>query len=216
MKVVTKPRTIAVCALATLVLGSLAHRAMAQPETGGNSKKVLYEANFNSLDSAFGEPSNQIHAEQGTLTLEPTPDTHYYAMNQGMLFDDMTASVDVKVAKAGAPLVNCGLVFWGKGSSDYYWFYVLSDGRFGVVRQVNGRWVYPVASRANPAIKSGANVVNQLQVVTAGNHATLSINGVQVASIQGQPPEGGSFIGVAAEPGKGNSVCEFTNLKVTK
>lgn len=216
MKTVTRKQTIAVVAVTALTLGSVAHLASAESAIVASVKKVLYEADFSTLDPAFGETSKIIHAGDGKLVLEPDLNSHYRAINQGMLFDDADVTVDVKIATAGGPTPNFGLVFWAKSVDDYYCFSVIGDGRVGINHLVKTRWITPMTYRANSAVKTGADVVNQLRVVTVGNRATVSVNGIEVATIQGQAPEGGSFIGVAGECTAEQSVYEFSNLKVSK
>ena len=53
--------------------------------------------------------------------------------------------------------------------------------------------------------------------MTKGNQATIYINGKEVISFSGQPPEGGSLIGFKAGSGPGapNSVA-FSNFQVVQ
>jgi hypothetical protein len=54
-------------------------------------------------------------------------------------------------------------------------------------------------------------------VVTKGNQATIFINGKEVVSFTGQPPQGGSLIGfiVSSGPEGSNSVA-FSNFQVVQ
>ncbi len=58
---------------------------------------------------------------------------------------------------------------------------------------------------------------NKLQVVTNGTKATVYINDKELISFVGQPPEGGSQVGVRGASGDSvPNVIEFTDLKVMK
>jgi len=53
--------------------------------------------------------------------------------------------------------------------------------------------------------------------MTKGNQATVYINDTEVVTFKGQPPQGGSLIGVKGDsPEKSQAVWEFSDLKVTK
>ena len=74
-----------------------------------------------------------------------------------------------------------------------------------------------MAWRESDAIKKGEGAVNQIKVVTKGNKATISINGKEVISLSGQPPQGGSLVGfkVASGPEGANSVA-FSDFQVVQ
>jgi hypothetical protein len=95
--------------------------------------------------------------------------------------------------------------------------FVTGDGKFYIGRWVNGRYLYPVSSQQNDAIKKGIGQVNQLRVVTKGSQATAYIKDVQVVTFNGQPPQGGGLIGMRGDsPEKSQNIWEFSNLKITK
>jgi len=74
-----------------------------------------------------------------------------------------------------------------------------------------------VAWRESDAIKQGEGAENQVKVVTKGNNAAVFINGKEVISLSGQPPQGGTLIGfkVASGPDGSNSVA-FSNFKLVQ
>jgi hypothetical protein len=54
-------------------------------------------------------------------------------------------------------------------------------------------------------------------VVTKGNQATIFINGKEVVSFAGKPPEGGSVIGFRACSGpEGSNSVAFSNFQVVQ
>ncbi len=74
-----------------------------------------------------------------------------------------------------------------------------------------------VAWRQNAAVKQGIGQINRLRMVTKGNEATAYINGTEVVTFSGQPPDSGSFIGVFGDsPTNSQNVWEFSDLKVIK
>jgi hypothetical protein len=84
---------------------------------------------------------------------------------------------------------------------------------------VNQRSLSPVPWRESASIKKGLGQTNELRVVTKGAQATVFINDTQVVSFNGQPPQGGGFIGMIAfspEKATNKNVWEFSDLKVTK
>ncbi|MGH7807567.1 MAG: hypothetical protein ACRENT_05695 [Thermodesulfobacteriota bacterium] len=121
--------------------------------------------------------------------------------------------------KSDDPTYSAGLIFWAKDSSDYYYFLVTSDGWYSVKRWVNQRSLAPVDWRKSPAIKNGLGQTNHLRVVTRGNKATVYVNDTELITFSGQPPQGGSFVGMISfspEKATNKNVWEFSELKVTK
>ena len=95
---------------------------------------------------------------------------------------------------------------------------VNAEGWFAVQRYIAGRYLLPVAWRESDVIKKGEGAVNQVKVVTTkDNKATISINGKEVISLSGQPPQGGSLVGfkVASGPEGANSVA-FSEFQVVQ
>ena len=121
------------------------------------------------------------------------------------------------MAKSDDPAWGGGLVFWAKDESNYYALLVSGDGQFSVRRYVNDRALTPVDWSENAAIKKGVGQVNELRIVTRGYQATAYINGTQVTTFNGQPPDGGSLIGVKGSSAEKSQITwEFADLKVTK
>jgi hypothetical protein len=202
-------RRLGIAAVLSLVFAGALYGADEQ------APKVLFEDNFDTMDPVWGEANDVISVKDHKFIMKPAANTAYTVMNQGQLFDDFDASVNLRQAEGKDPTYGAGLVFWGDGLSNYYYIYASPDGQYVVSRYVNNRRLSPVPWRATDAVKKG-HEVNQLRVVTRGDKATLYINGKELATIKGQPPQGGSFIGMRADsPPQSQDVWEFSDLKVT-
>jgi len=180
--------------------------------------KVLFEDKFTSLDPSWGAPGPIMDAKDGKLTITPQKNTTQTILNQANVFpNDMEATYAMTYVKAPAPTWGSGLVFWARDYNEYYAVLVNAEGWFGVQRHIAGRFLLPVAWRQSDAIKTGVGAENQVKVVTKGNKATISINGKEVISLSGQPPEGGTLIGfkVASGPDGSNSVA-FSNFQLVQ
>jgi hypothetical protein len=180
--------------------------------------KVVFEDKFTSLDPAWGSPSAIINVKDGKLVITPEKNTTQTILNQAnVLPNDMEASYSLSFIKATAPTWGSGLVFWAKDYDEYYAVLINAQGWFGVQRHVANRYLLPVAWRESDAIKKGEGAENQVKVVTKGKQATVFINGKEVVTLNGQPPEGGSLIGFKAASGpEGANTVAFSNLIVSQ
>ncbi len=179
---------------------------------------VLFEDKFATLDPGWGMTSKIIDVKDGKLVISPEINQSQSLINQANFFpNDTDATVTVNYATAGAPSYGSGLIFWAKDYSDYYALLVTPEGWTVVQRYVAGRFLTPVTWRQNDAIKKGAGVDNVLRVVTKGNQGTAYVNDKEIATFSGQPPQGGSLVGVKASSGDtATNVVTFANLKVVQ
>jgi hypothetical protein len=173
--------------------------------------QILFQDDFATLDPSWGEPDSMVHVERNRLVVSPTEGRARAVINQAFAFDDMTAEVTIYNQSPDPTNSNGGLIFWAKDYNDYYVLWISGDGRVGVMRNLNGRWMQPVSVRASELVKRGPGQ-NQLRVVTQGNSATIFINGQQLLSFKAQAPQGSSFVGLFAEaPG----TLEFGGLGIS-
>lgn len=188
------------------------------------AKQVLFQDNFKKLDPSWGVTTETQKVENNQFIIIPKVDMTHYDINQSGVYQDVDYSVDMTLLKGDGTKAGAGIIFWAKDSNDYYYLYVLADGTFYVGRYINNRFLYPVSSQKSDAIKTTPGAVNHLRVVTKGNQATIYINDKQLATFTGQPPEGGSLIGLSGDsPTKSQdnkpditNTWGFSNLKVTK
>jgi uncharacterized caspase-like protein len=183
------------------------------------SSQILFQDNFATLDPAWGPHSSNLSVQNAKLILQPELNNSFTAINQANLFEDLDVRVKVNLAKSDNPRYGGGVIFWAKDSTDYYYLLVTGEGWFSVQHWVNQRSSLPVQWRESAAIKKGIGQINQLRVVTKGNQATVYINDTEVVTFKGQPPQGGSFIGLIAfspEKAQNKNLWEFSELKVMK
>ena len=186
--------------------------------TAGLAGKVLFEDKFTSLDPSWGAPGPIMDVKDGKLIITPEKNTSQTILNQANVFpNDVEASFAMTFVKAPAPTWGSGLVFWAKDYNEYYAVLINAEGWFAVQRYVAGRYLLPVAWRESDAIKKGEGAENQVKVVTKGNKATVFVNGKEVISVSGQPPQGGTLVGfkVASGPEGANSVA-FSNFQLVQ
>ncbi len=186
--------------------------------TAALAGKVLFEDKFATLDPSWGASSAIMNVKDGKFVITPEKNTTQTILNQAnILPNDMEASFTMTFLQAPAPTWGSGLVFWAKDYDEYYAVLINPQGWFAVQRHVANRYLLPVAWRENDVIKKGEGAENQVKVVCKGDQATIIINGKEVISFHGQPPQSGSLIGlkVASGPEGANSVG-FANLQVTQ
>jgi hypothetical protein len=201
---------VALITIAALFVSPIAHACQ------GN--QVLLQDNFQTMASNWGSANDNQSVNSGKMVLTPALNASYVTLDGGYVFTDMDACVDVVLSKGGPKMVHTygGLAFWATDYQNYYELMVGPSGTFGVDRILPGRRISIMAFATSSAVKSGVNQVNQLRVQTKGNTATFYINGTQVGSITGQPPQGGGEVGVTAQSGPNTrDVYEFANFKVT-
>ena len=191
---------------------------VASVTSGGCKGQVLYEDNFAAMDPSWGTPSADRNVSNGRFLIQPVANSSSTVLNQGNVFEDMNACINVTLAKSDDPNSGGGgLVFWAKDYNDFYYLEVFGNGFFQVVRWTSGRWLYPVSWRENAAIKKGIGQTNQLELMTKGNQTTVYVNSTEVITFKGQPPQGGSLIGLKGDsPEKSQAIWEFSDLKITK
>jgi len=186
--------------------------------TAGLAANVIFEDKFTTLDPSWAAPSAMINAKDGKLIITPDKNVVQTYLNQAnILPNDMEANYTVTFVKAAAPAYGSGLVFWAKDLDNWYCLQINANGWFAVERHTSDHRLMPVAWREDASLKKGEGAENQVKLVTKGNQGTIFINGKEVLSFTGQPPEGGSLIGfrVSSGPQDSNSVA-FSNFQVVQ
>jgi hypothetical protein len=179
---------------------------------------VLFEDKFTSMDPGWGAPDKNFNIKDGKMTVQPNAKETYTAIYEGNIFpNDTDVTINIKFVKAPDPSWGAGLVFWSSGLKNFYGLLINANGWYTIQRRMGDRFINPATWRKNDAIKTGTGAENQLRIVTNGNTGTVYVNGKELITFMGTPPEGGSQIGVRAASGdKESNVIEFTDLKVMK
>lgn len=179
--------------------------------------KTVFADQFDRLDLTWGDAGDSFYVNGGHLTVIPSPDQAYYAFNNSGYYDDIDLCVDVLSVNADLSGDSfAGLIFWGVDKDNYYSFVITADGYAAAFRRQKGKSLTQVDWTEFDAIKKGADMANQLRVVTKGNSATLYVNGKEFKQINGQPPEDGWLFGVrAASPKNSKATYGFDNLSLT-
>ena len=201
--------------LTMAIAGTIALLASTAGATACQGANVLYSDDFVSADPAWGEYEKQ-KIEEGVLRLLPDTNGGFAVQNQTGFFEDFDVCVDLVQKNEDPTTGYAGILFWGVDYDNFYTLDVATNGYVRVSRKQNQRWLTPVSwTQTENIIKPGTEV-NQLRIVAKGNEATLFVNGKEVKSFKGQPPQGGSLIGVyAASPKESTGIYDFDNFKVT-
>lgn len=201
---------------ATIIGLGLAVLLGTAPALACGKNKILFEDNFQSLDPSWGSADKQMTVEGGNLVLRPNAGFYRWALSQSDFYGDSNLCSDVNIVETSEPeATSAGILFWGSDTANMYGLMVASNGYFQVFRRSRGRWLFPVAWRQHEAIKQGANQWNVLQVQMKGNQATFLINDVQVAQINGNPPDGGGLVGIAgASPQAAPATIRFRKYQL--
>ena len=179
--------------------------------------QVLFEDSFESLEPTWGTPDDSFFIDSERLTIMPGYDQYYSALNTMGTYEDADICVDLEAIKADAQGNSfAGLIFWAIDYDNYYYLVVTAEQSIGVFRRQRGRVLPQLRWTRIDALKPGNGVVNQIRVVTAGNTASIYVNGEFYATMKGQPPADGQQIGVrATSPRNDRAIWGFDNMKIT-
>ncbi len=100
---------------------------------------VLFSDNFATLDPAWRNGSGYLHAENHRLIQRPPVEIRANNLYAGSLFDDMDASVDIKMSQVGDAYWYAGLSFWADDIDNCYFAGICpKNGNVAVVREMKG------------------------------------------------------------------------------
>jgi len=177
----------------------------------------IFSDDFSTLDPAWSDSEHKLAVEGNKLIVKPLVNRGYHTEYGGTLVKDADIRVKVTQVSGGVSDSDGGITFWkSPDTAEWYEAAIKSDGTAHVVRIMQGKQLFPVSEKAYDSIKKGLNQVNELRVVTKGKMATFYINGQQIATFKGFPPDGGSEFGVYAESGEVVYVWQFSDLMVLK
>ncbi|MBL9094419.1 MAG: hypothetical protein JNL96_24570 [Planctomycetaceae bacterium] len=202
-------KALLVAAVAGVCLASSV--AFAEEKVG----ETLFKEDFAVLDPGWGAASDRQRVEGNRLILSPMSNSSYRTLYQGDVYSDIDARAEVALAQ-GPESNPGGLIFWAADGEHYYVAVVTGDGRFGVMRMVGGRWLYPVQFQKSEALKTGLNAVNEVRIVTHGNTATMYGNGKELVAFTGHPTTSENLIGFFADSSAGENTWSFGKLLIRK
>jgi len=180
------------------------------------AEKVRRQEQISASNPGWGKLDANWTVADDKLRVTPLLDSSTVLINHEQGFRDAEISAEVLMSKGDDLDQLGGLIFWAKDYNDCYALVISADGKFAVGRKLIGRWINPIAKTGNDAIKTGIGETNKLRVRTEGNLLTAFINGIKVATLAGEPPQGVSFIGLYGESAeRTRNVWEFTNVTVT-
>jgi hypothetical protein len=160
--------------------------------------QVVFEDDFQNMDRAWGpRDQNAFVTPNHAFGLAAGANRTNGRINWTSRYRDVDVCVNAFASIYKDPSDLGGLLFWGDGNNDNYFFAVTADGHFSVLRFQNGqRPSQLIPWTATSALKLGKSVPNALEVSLRGNQATIIINGTVVGSFAGVPPEKGGLIGL--------------------
>lgn len=180
--------------------------------------RILDEDKFRALDPYWDLTESQARATQGILELTAQPGKALMPLLCHYAYRTPVIDLRVSAKMGNNTLQGAGIFFWANGVGDGYVFKVVpAEGGIDAWRLTNHKWerVLPFTRIQQIAPINGQ--WNDLRVVTHDDgRADLYVNAIFVATIQGEPPPGGSLAGLYADFLKDtNAVWEFAGFRVT-
>jgi hypothetical protein len=158
--------------------------------------------NFTAPDPGWGPSSTSAYFDSGQMVLKPKPNSSQSWIYSPMVFQNATICSQIqsptKINKSD-DLAAGGLVFWAEDSDNYYQAKIFTDGTYSVSRRLAGSWISVVRRTKADNVRPDPDAINQLTVTTEGSIGTLTVNGVKLVDIWGQPPSKGGAVGMFAQ-----------------
>lgn len=213
----TPPKEVAPQAVAPLPKEVAPQTKEVTPQTREDKASILFADSFSKLDRSWRNGSGYLKVENNKLIQRPPATIRANNLNEGGLFDDMDASVDIQMSQAGDANWYAGISFWAADIDNCYIAGICpKNGNVSVLRITKGRELSPFPWEHSDAVKQGADAINHVRVVTKGAAITVYVNDKEVASFNGQPPDGGGMIGLVGSSGEELYVWQFANLVIKK
>jgi hypothetical protein len=182
--------------------------------TGAHADELFVD-DFSVLDSTFGDASDTVFVEDGAIVRKMEPNYWYRFFYEGMTYDDCDIKVKVQIpSMTQGKGTGVGIMFWGMEPTNCYVYQLNDYGELCVRQYRTDRTLMPVYYQKNEAIKTEPGAWNELRVRLVGNFATFFINGKEITTIKGHPPEGISLVGLFSETGSVADVAKHSDLKI--
>lgn len=193
-----------------------------EPKKGCASGEVLFSDAFEEHDPTWGPKDARVSIGNGVAELTPVPGTSTFRWNKAFVFDDIDACASVRLSRPTTDSTTsyAGLMFWVQDDRNFYEAVLAPNGYFTVARVVDGKAQdkRPVEWTKLKVAETGAKESNTLRVVTKGDKVTLLVNGTEVASFTGEPPDEPSYVGVlaASAQSKRGDTWSVSDLRVVQ
>jgi hypothetical protein len=178
------------------------------------------------LDDKFAKPdpgwpsSDNVTITPQGLVVKPPVNGSTWVVNGNYTMDGADLCVTVAMPAVMPNPANedtvgdVGVVFWKRDNDNYYLAAISPDGIAAISRSVGGQWTTIVDPVSLPAIKTGANAVNEIEVTAKGNGGTFYVNGAKITDFRGQAPSDGGPPGVYAESGPSITTWVFSKVQI--
>lgn len=150
--------------------------------------------------------------ENGKYVVECGPKNELYPQIVFGIDSTKDYSISINFSLSKSLLPNCGGgIIWGSNLSDYFCFYITSEGKAGVAEVKNKQIVYDKWDIIKQVIKTGDGATNKLRIEKTDLNWDFYINDQFIAVLPSQRLNG-LFVGLAALPG---ARYVFDDLKIS-
>jgi hypothetical protein len=149
---------------------------------------LSYRDDFGSPAAGWiGTDRSKVAYDAGGLVLKPAAGESVAWLYQPIEYQRgfVCAKVQSPVAATGTADESedgAGVTFWASDANNYYAAVVYRDGRYGVFRRVGGTTMTLVPKRSSPAVKTGSDALNVVQVLYSEPRYAVLINGQPTVS----------------------------------
>ncbi len=156
---------------------------------------------FKTVDPAWRLPTNTSYYLDDKLVMKSLEGKSTILLYAPLRFKDVSVCATIQnPSQINSPdsAAQAGVMFWATDNQHYYLASIFANGKYIVTRMADGDWFTILGKASLTTINAGPDAVNELQVSTNDNLATIYINGTKVYEFQGQPPKAGSKVGLFA------------------
>src|SRR5262249_22399534 len=147
---------------------------------------------FKNADPGWALPSQTASYADGQLLLNSLEGRTSRALYPSFRFKNVTVCAQImsppKISTIDGNL-DGGVIFWATDTSNFYLASIYPNGTYSIYRMASDNWAMVSPRTGFAGIKQGPNSINEIQVATRDNTATVYINGAKVQEFRGQPPK---------------------------